>query len=75
MSELPLNLAARWGFALLGAIALVLGVLLAATEIRWATHGTPAAWLAAVVSTVVAFGGASLLRAALRGRIRTRTRK
>jgi hypothetical protein len=50
---------------------LCLGLFVMATELQAAANGSPVvpAVLAAVVCAIVALGGASLLRSAVRGRI------
>jgi hypothetical protein len=53
---------------------LALGLLLAATEVLGASHGAPpvTTFLTAAACILVAVGGASLVRSALRGRITLR---
>jgi hypothetical protein len=71
--EIAIGAAWRWVLGILGLVALASGVLLAATELRRALGGVGLAWLAAGVLLVVALGGASLLRSAVRGRLAIRS--
>jgi hypothetical protein len=59
---------------LFGTGVLCLGLYLMATQLQAANSGSPAisSVLAAVVCALVALGGASLLRSAVRGRITVR---
>ena len=57
------------------AVALAAGLIVGATELRYAYMGSPVVptLLAALVAAVVALGGAVLLRGAWRGRIAVRS--
>jgi hypothetical protein len=56
---------------IVGTAALLAGAGVAATELRWLTHGSPAVstLLATAVAVLVMLGGLHLVRGALRGRI------
>ena len=60
----------RIAFWVFGAVLLVGGMLGVATEIWWALHGAPLAWVAAVQMLATGAAGAWVLRAARRGRVR-----
>ncbi len=72
MPEMELGPVGRMAFGLLGIVALGAGLVLAATEARWALTGAPWAWVAVIALLGVALGGGSLMRGAIRGRIRIR---
>ena len=74
MTERALGLGMRLLLGLLGAVALCVGLLIGATELRVAYLGAPLlpALAIAVVCGVVALGGARMLRGAIRGRITVR---
>jgi hypothetical protein len=74
MRERDLGPGMRLLLGLLGAAALGAGLLVAATELRTAYLGSPLlpTLAGAVVCGIIALGGATLLRGALRGRIAVR---
>lgn len=74
LREQQLNLGLRLLIGLLGSLSLALGLLLTATELRWAYLGSPLlpTLAAAIVCLLVAIGGAYLLRGAWRGHIAVR---
>ena len=74
MRERDLGPGMRLLLGLLGAAALGAGLLVAATELRTAYLGSPLLPTLAgtVVCGIIALGGATLLRGALRGRIAVR---
>ena len=74
MRDRAIGLGMRLLLGVIGAAALGAGLLLAATQLRRATAGSPliSALLAAGVCGVVAVGGLVLLRGAVRGRIAVR---
>ena len=74
MNERKLSRGMRVLVGAFGAGVLALGLLLAAVELRWAYLGAPRVptLLAAVACGLVAVGGGSLLRSAVRGRIALR---
>jgi len=75
MAERVLPSGLRVLVGLIGAAALGAGFVVAATELRYAYLGSPLlpTLLASVVASVVALGGAVLLRGAVRGRIAVRS--
>ena len=74
MTERRLTTPMRVISGLLGTAGLGLGRFVMATQLQAANNGSPVvpAVLAAVVCAIVALGGASLLRSAVRGRIALR---
>ncbi len=74
LREQKLNLGLRLLIGLLGSLSLAIGLLLTATELRWAYLGSPflPTIAAAIVCLLVAIGGAYLLRGAWLGRIAVR---
>jgi hypothetical protein len=66
-----LHLALRLLLGLLGSLLFAAGILLTATELRWAYLGSPPlpTFAAAIVCLLVAVGGAYLLRGSWLGRI------
>ena len=60
--------------AVIGTAALGSGIVVAATELRYASRGSPLVptMLASAVAGLAAFGGVLLLRGAIRGRIAVR---
>ncbi len=71
MPERALGLAMRLLLGVVGVAAVLAGLAVAATEIRWLGRGSPAVptLLVTAVAAVVMLGGLHLLRGALRGRI------
>ena len=67
-----------WGMrsllGLVGAIALVAGIIVGVTGLRWLSLGAPPlpTFLAVIVCGLVVAGGATVLRGAVRGRITVR---
>jgi hypothetical protein len=74
LREEQLTIGLRLLIGLLGALSLTLGLLLTATELRWAYVGSPPVptLAAALVCLLGTSGGAYLLRGAWRGRIGVR---
>ena len=75
MAERVLGSGLRVLIGIVGAAALGAGLVVGATELRYAYLGSPLlrTFLTALVAGVVAIGGAVLLRGALRGRIAVRS--